>query len=369
MRIISRYLLRSFIIPLLAGICIFSVLFLLEQFFERLDIFLMHKANILHILQYLFFRLPYWVTQFFPVTILLGILFSLSKLSANNEISILKSVGISPYRLLSRLFFFIVFLSGLVFFLDEYVVPLSNASTRYVLRVKIEKANPENKWIQEKFVLIGKERKFFTIDYFDGKKGVIRGIGIDQYDENFRLVRHIYAKEANWKDNKWIYHNGIIREFVRYGETRGSLPDEEKISEEKFTEKVMFLPEKIEDFLMSEKKTDEMNFVELKKYILRLNNQGLPARREKVQYHLKFAYPASCIVMFFLGLPFALSLRRTGRLRSFALSLGVAFIYWGVLSVGRVLGESGYLSPILSAWSANITFLFIGLILFSKIPK
>jgi len=370
MKIISRYLLKNFFSPFLVGLCTFSLLFFIEQFFEKLDTFLVHKANLIHILEHLFLQLPDWIVQICPLVILLGILFSLSKLSLNNEIIALKTAGVGSYRFLSPLFFLVFICAFSVFLINEFLVPLSNTHARYTIQVKIEKLNPENKGVQEKFVLIGRERKFFTIDYFDAQKGIIRGIGIDQYNENFQLVKQIYAKEAVWKENRWSFYQGIIREFTPpLREGAGFIPNTATVEEEKFIEKTILLPEKIEDFFLSEKSSDEMSSRELKQYIKRLEARGIPARGERINLYLRFAYPFSNLIMFFLGVPFALSLHKGGRVRSFAFSLGIAFLYWGILSLSRALGENRYLSPVLSAWSANILFAVLGLSLFLKIKK
>lgn len=360
MKIISKYLLKNFFSPFLLALSIFSLLFLLEQFLEKLEMFLSYQATFIQILEYLLFRLPYWIVQIFPLTILMGLLFSLSKLSSNNEITALKSVGVGSHLFLFPIFTIILLFTFFIFFVNENLVPRANAYARYIQRYKIQKTDFEDKRIQEKFIYIGKGKKFFTIDFFDGKKGIIRGIGIDEYDENFRLSKQILAQEAQYKNGNWYFYRGIIRVFSVGKET---------FREEKFEERIIPLDEKIEDFFISEKKIDEMDSKELKKYIIRLKSQGIPTRKEEISLRLRFAYPFSNLVMFFLGVPFALSLHKGGRIRSFAFSLGIAFLYWSILSLSRALGENRYLSPILSAWSANILFLVVGLLLFLKIRK
>lgn len=365
MKIISRYLLKNFFSPFFLALSIFSLLFFLEQFFEKLEIFLTYQATLSQILEYLLFRLPYWFVQISPLAILLGLLFSLSKLSANNEITALQSAGISSFLFLFPIFIIILLFTIIIFFLNSNLVPRANAYTHYIKYSKIQKSNLEDKRLQEKFAHIGKGRKFFTIDFFDGKKGIIRGISIDEYDENFRLSRQMFAQEAHYKDGKWYFYHGIVREFLPGMHQGGAYPEKEKFREEKFAEKILPLEEKIEDFLLIEKKVEEMENKELKKYITRLKRQGIPARKEEITLQLRFAYPFSNLVMFFLGISFALSkkLSKVSRIRSFALSLVIAFLYWGLLSLSRALGENNRLPVFLSAWLANFIFLFVGLLL------
>ncbi len=357
MKIIPRYLVRNFIPSFLFSFGVFSLLFLLEQFFEKLEIFLTYHATFSQVLGYLLFRLPYWVVQISPLAVLLGLLFSLSKLSVNNEIIALKSSGISTYFFLSPLFILALFFTISIFFVNSKVVPRATAQARYIQRFKIQKFTPQSKLSQEKFVYLGKGRKFFTINFIDGEKGIIRGMVIEEYDEKFCLTKQVIAQETHYKNGKWYFYNGIVREF---------LPKEKTFREEKFAEKILPLEQKIDDFLIPEKKIDEMDNQELKKYITRLKEQGIPARKEEIDLHLRFAYPFANLIMFFLALPFVLAKKLSGisRVRNFALSLAVAFLYWGLLSLFRALGENNHLPVFFSAWLANIIFLFAGLFLY-----
>jgi len=53
----------------------------------------------------------------------------------------------------------------------------------------------------------------------------------------------------------------------------------------------------------------------------------------------------------------------------FGLSLLICIIFWGFLHLGKVIGRSGVIHPMLSTWLANISFGTIGLILFIKLHR
>ena len=44
--------------------------------------------------------------------------------------------------------------------------------------------------------------------------------------------------------------------------------------------------------------------------------------------------------------------------------LVTAFGYWVTLALTNALGESRVLPPVVAAWAANVTFLFVGVAIF-----
>ncbi len=84
--------------------------------------------------------------------------------------------------------------------------------------------------------------------------------------------------------------------------------------------------------------------------------------------HQKIAYPFACIVIIFVGLPFALTTgRRKGlTFASSGIALVIGFLFFVVNSVGLALGKGGALPPVVAAWFAPALFLVCGLMLSRK---
>lgn len=84
----------------------------------------------------------------------------------------------------------------------------------------------------------------------------------------------------------------------------------------------------------------------------------------KAQIHKRLAYPAACLVFALLGVSFGISHVRTGR--SFGLLLGIAItiIYYLLALTGEHAAVSGKLPPWLGVWLANLILTFLGAILF-----
>ena len=84
----------------------------------------------------------------------------------------------------------------------------------------------------------------------------------------------------------------------------------------------------------------------------------------KAQIHKRLAYPAACLVFALLGVSFGISHVRTGR--SFGLLLGIAItiVYYLLALSGEHAAVSGKLPVWLGVWLANLVLTLLGAILF-----
>lgn len=359
MPILARYLIRQFLKPFLYSLFIFSAIIIVSEVFENLNGLLRYKASIFFALKYFLYRLPYWLVQVTPVATLLATLFSLGNLSRHNEITAMKSAGINLYRITIPFLIASSMIAFVCFYLNETIAPKMLQDANQIYRRKIKKRKGSN--FVHNLILAGQERRKYTIGRYNRKEKEMKNVSIDQFSKNYTLQSQIYAQGGKYEKGIWIFYNGVIRKFDSSGR---------KILEENyFVKKSIFLPEKPKDFSQERKKPEEMNSKELKTYIYKLKHSGIPASRELVQSHLKFAFPFSNLVMVLLGVPFAILNPRSGKIMGFSISFFTSFLYWGVMSFGQALGENKILTPFLSAWFANVLFVLVGIILLMKIKK
>ena len=98
MKIIDRYLVKQFLGTLFFGILAFTLLFVIIDMMENLDDFIDQSVPARLIFEYYFVFMPEIIRLMTPVSILLSALFTSGKMSNLNELTALKSSGISIYR-------------------------------------------------------------------------------------------------------------------------------------------------------------------------------------------------------------------------------------------------------------------------------
>ncbi|MFC1693412.1 LptF/LptG family permease, partial [Candidatus Latescibacterota bacterium] len=95
MRKLSKYILKEFLSFLMYGIIAFAVIFILVDLVDNLDNFIDNKVRISLIVLYYIFNLPFIIVLTFPVAMLLSTMFSLGRLSSDNELTAMKASGVS----------------------------------------------------------------------------------------------------------------------------------------------------------------------------------------------------------------------------------------------------------------------------------
>ena len=113
--------------------------------------------------------------------------------------------------------------------------------------------------------------------------------------------------------------------------------------------------------LIHAKKSDEMGFGELYRYIQKVESEGYDAVKYRTDLHAKFAFPLVCVIMSLAGIGIAVRGTVKGSMHiSIALGIGLAFLYWVFSSFCMSLGYAKILPPVVAAWVANVVFLCLG---------
>ncbi|MDD5492173.1 MAG: LptF/LptG family permease [bacterium] len=362
MKIVDRYVLKQYGQAFFFALSCFALVVLISQFFDKIDTFLNYKTSPDRIIIYLFYRLPFWLVQVMPVATLLATLFSLSNMLRYNELTAMKASGLSIYRILLPVFIFTAILCGLTFIFNETLASPLEYKAKLYEKHKIRHEQGLDYLMRNNVIYFGQNNRIYNIRFFDGQNNIMKDVQIDEFNGNHILVKQLVAKAGQWQDNQWTFDDGIIREFEQNGQniTR----------EEKFDRINPVLPETPGDFQREAKKSKEMDYRELKDYIIRLRKNGLPANKEQVELGLKFSYPFANLVILLMGIPFALWAKQSSKIMSFGTGMVIAFIFWGTIEVGHALGENKVLTPVLAAWLSNIIFGSIGVwLLVKKVRK
>ena len=94
----------------------------------------------------------------------------------------------------------------------------------------------------------------------------------------------------------------------------------------------------------------EMTFAELRREIAKAEARHQPAYAERFMVQQKFSLPMTCPILALIGLALGAANRKDGKLASFALGMGVIFLYYVLLWGARAAAMGGRLSPEWAPW-------------------
>ena len=171
-------------------------------------------------------------------------------------------------------------------------------------------------------------------------------------------MSRVDAESAEWKSNRWYFHNLMIAHFDELDNPVLEWSEE----------KVIALHEKPDDFKVMQKDVEKMGYFDLKKYVRKIQSEGYDATKYIVELHGKIAFPFVTLIMVFIAVPFSLRSERSGGvMQSVGLGIFLGLSYWIVHAFSMSLGRSELLPAFLAAWMANILFGMAAAFLFYKV--
>ncbi|MBF0331352.1 MAG: LptF/LptG family permease [Candidatus Omnitrophica bacterium] len=369
MRILDRYILKSIITMFLGTILLFTFLYMLIDAATHLDDFLANKVPYGIIINYYASFFPVIFVQTSPIACLLSVLFTYSGLNNNNEIIALRASGLNYQKITRPAIMFGLMVTALVFLVNERFAPQAATIAQDIKKGKIEISEKERTQRADKpqpikyLFFYGLNNKLFFIDEYDPGTKTLNGVTVIGQDGQQRMTDKITAFKAIWTAQGWKFLNCQI---ARYNPEDQTLTDEIQF----FKEKMIDLGESPDDLLKQKLNVTSMNIRQLKVYIKRFKASGAIAALNnlKVDLQQKIAYPFACIVIIFVGLPFALvtGKRKGLTFASVGIALAIGFLFYVVNAVGLALGKGGILPPIAAAWLAPMLFTAAGIYFIKK---
>jgi lipopolysaccharide export system permease protein len=357
LKILDRYILKEFLKFFgITGISLI-VLFLIVDFFEKIRMFLSNQAAAAQMASYFIFSIPMIISYMLPPAVLLATLLTYSSLSKFSEITAMKANGISLYRVSIPPIIFAVLISIFSFFFNELITPAAVQKTEHIIIVEVQKQKTLGFFKQDEIWYHG-ENAIYNFKMFDVNNDTLRGVTINYLNPDFTLKMRIDAQSAEWKDDKWVFHNLLVTTFDING-----VPILEWSKE-----KIVNIPEKPSNFKVIQKDAEKMGYFELKKYVNKIQTEGYDVQRYLVDLQGKIAVSFVTIILVIIGVSFSLRSERSGGvMQSIGVGIFVGFSYFVVHAFSMTLGRSGILPPFLAAWAANIIFSAAAALLFYRV--
>lgn len=141
MKILDRYILKSFLVPFLATFFIVLFVLVMQALWMAFDKIAGKGINIYFILKFLYYSCLVIAQQALPIAVLLSSIMTMGTLSENYEFAAAKSASISLTRLLRPLIVLTVLLSVFNFFLSNNVFPYAVLKQKN-LQLNLQKKKP-----------------------------------------------------------------------------------------------------------------------------------------------------------------------------------------------------------------------------------
>ncbi len=312
-------------------------------------------------LQLLIYEVPKIVGKALPVGLLLGTLFTFDKLSKDSELTVLRGIGLTFWRIVYPIIILSIFISVICFSLYNTLIPysekrindLKNESyeTHFVYTVKAP-----NEQLEKIIVVPRYYRDMIS-------KPLILNFDSSQYTDTSVLSSILQSDYAVYKKGEWVVHNVKKYELTKDGvfKSISNIPDVKVLSGYRADKAFKIMS-------YSTKKERELNNSEITEYIKMLKDENLNDEYRFMlnKYLQRYFHSAICVLFAILGCLLGFSRPREQKLVNFVIGIGIVFGYYITLPFFDMCAEKGILSPYLTSTIQPIAIL-IAIFIFKKI--
>jgi lipopolysaccharide export system permease protein len=362
MRLLDRYLLRELLVPLaycLGGFLVFYVafdlIFHIRSFQEK-------HLGFTDMAAYYAVTLPeLLVVQVIPVSLLLALLYVMTNHSRHNELTAMRAAGVSLWRLSLPYLGVGVFLGGVVFAMNELLVPPSAQKAKEILQSRQPLENRSHPKVVFAF-----ENRQWAISAFNPTTSEMTDPNI-QWNLGGGKRRTLSAARGEFTNGQIV-----LEKVEEWDESAGGS------MQTNYARVALTLPETADWIRVAMKvlavnpdeaaKKPQLSLSEIRAY-LRPKPPMTPDLRATLmtQFQGRLAEPFTCLAVVLIALPFG---ARTGRHNVFAgvaSSVFICFAFFIMQRLSMGLGVGGKLPPVLAAWLPNLVFGVTGLVMIWRV--
>ncbi len=349
--ILKKYVLFMFIKTCLLTESGLIGIYLIIDFFERVDEFMAKDAPLIDLISYYVYKVPFIASYMTPQSVLLATVITLASLARQNELTAMKSCGISVTSITFPIIGASFVIALLTLACSEYLSPITNQKMNYIFYSKIREHATYGKIPKQDLWFKAKDHAIWSVDSFDPKKSALEGITILMQDEDFGIRQRIDARSAIWSVDKWYFIDGHVRQFNKEG----------LVSAEFFENRSFPVSETPKDFFKVRKRPEEMSLREMYATIQVYTQEGKDTSQKWIELHRNLSYPFISVVLALLTIPLSLrSSRHGGLLFCVGVNLAMGFVFFFLYALSISLGRGGTFDPILAAWGPNLLFTALG---------
>ncbi|MCL1946261.1 MAG: LptF/LptG family permease [Chitinivibrionia bacterium] len=314
---------------------------------------------------YLYFVASF-LSMLLPISMLLSVMLSVGSFAKTNELTAIKSGGISIAKMTSPLILIGFIIAVGNFFFNETF--LGNANEKLELYRNTFSARQQGRPIPTEVVEFRRNFYYFSDEntaYYFRKINTspANGETVVRYSFENNRVKSIATSdflEYSTEKKQWIMPNGQEKILQRDGEVLANI----------LTQNILLdLNQPPSDMVKTIRRIEMMSWTELQKRMENAKQRGEKTQKYLADSNFKFSLPLMNVIVVLVGIAVTARSTKRGGAVHFGAGLGFVFIYWGIAQFLIVLGRNESVDPIVAAWSATALFTILGFFLYTRASR
>ena len=357
MKILDKYISKNFIKAFFLSLIAFMGIFIVSQLFRVVKYLSDGRFTPNEAIYYIVTLLPRTFIDVAPLAVLLGSMMTVSSMASNLEIISLKTSGVKFKRIIMFPIIISAIVSGVVFFVNDTLYPISLKINRDLRRGEVEeRVAPVEK--RNAFLRGENSNYIYLMEKINRETGFAENIQIIDLNESFdKAERIITAQEGRYNFSKemWMLKDANIY----YGDDSKKAETQEFFVDSKYRDNP-------ENFITLTVEPRTLTIKDLKKTIREMKSIGGDTRELLVELGNRYSFPFASFVISFLGLALGGRYVRGTSAVSLGICVLLGYGYYVVQASFEALSANGFLNPFVGGWIPNIIFLVVGIYLLNK---
>lgn len=348
MKILTRYLLKSLLLPLLYCLLGFTLIFVISDLFDNFSEFLESGIRPLEMLYYYSQVLPPVTVLILPACLLLAMLHSLSRLTRHSEIIAMRAGGVSIYRVVMPFIGVGIAASLLAVFINEKIAP--DAAWRAEKFLEYQKAGRNDDIFFVRNLALKSRNHVWMVREMDMRDYSMYDVElIEQRPDGSDAVKY-QAEKALWLDGRWWFMDLTVQAYKENGDLSG--PPEMALQRE-----MRDLRETPQTFMAEIKDPQYLSAREIRSYLRSKKDLSSNTRaRLKVDYYSRLATPFTCLIVTLIGVPIGAHTGRRGTFAGIMAAMVLFFVFYILQLTAQALGKQEIISAWLGGWLPILVF-------------
>ena len=363
-RTLYTHITKELMSPFILGLLIFTFILLTNRILKLMDLVVNKGVGLDEVIKLIMYLLPSFFMLTIPMSVLLAILITLGRLSADGELIAMKASGISLYQILPPFIALCVTGFLLTNMLSLLLLPQGNRAFRnqlFSLSKRHSEANLQERIFNDDFegliiyineipgqgkhmqgIVISDKRETEVPSLIIGEEGMI----ISDQNERKVTLRLFNGSIHRAANDSLTYQKAIFKTY----DMNLQLSNEESEND-------------------TEIKHSEQSIAALLKLITERSKENKSLIKIQTEIHKRFAFPFACVVLGLVGIPFGAYRRKGTRSYGFVLCIIILFLYYVFLNFGETMAKRGILYPALGIWLPNVVLGIMGCYLLSVVGR
>lgn len=356
--LLHRQLFREILNIFILSASVLLTLVLISRAVQMRDLLLGLNLGILDIVRLFGFMTPLFLMLVIPVACMLSVFLTFLRMGTDRELVALKAGGVSMYQMLPAPVLFSLICMGLTLWVSLHWLAWGMGHFRSTI---MDVASSRARIVVQPGVF---NNEFPDLVLF-----------ARQVDPESGLLMQVMVDDRSRPDRKLVIlaPEGRIETDHEQGELLFSLKDgsiftvsKDNSSTLAFENYIVRLPldTLFKNLDLGEVRPREMSWKKLGTILQDPKRADDPiyANTVAVERLKRWAFPAACLALTLFVLPLATVFQGMHRQTGLGMALVMFFVYYGLMSLGISVGETGTLSPMLAMWFPNALFLGLGVI-------